>query len=201
MITFKGFRPDMSALYRSDSVQYKIGETYKVEAADCALRGYHSVNEPLQVLEWSVSDSTRYVVCEAGGDIHEDGTNRVSSTELTLLKEVTLKELAMIEAKWIEKHPLRENTRFVQNETGQAQHGICFVRGKNPKGHGGKGDLIILVEEQKTSKKVKNVYIYHATKRGLYGTQGMEKEDAKRRTKKTPEPSADKGNGRKGKGQ
>lgn len=201
MITFKGFQPDMSALYRSDETVYEVGKTYTVEAADCASRGFHSVNEPLQVLEWSRAESTRYVVCEAGGDIHEDGTNRVSSTELTLLKEVSLKELAMIEAKWIEKHPLRENTRFVNQEFGQAQNGICFVRGKNPKGRGAKGDLIILAEEQKTSKKIKNVYVFHATKRGLYGTQGMEKEDAKRRTKKTPEPSADKGNGRKGKGQ
>lgn len=194
MITFKGFKPDMRALYRGGDIKYEIGKTYIEEDAECAHSGYHSCNEPLQVLEWSRAESTRYVVCEAGGDIHEDGTNRVSSTELTLLKEVSLKELAMIEAKWIEKHPLRENTRYVNREFGQAQSGICFVRGKNPKGRGAKGDLIILAEEQKTSKKIKNVYVFHATKRGLYGTQGMEKEDAKRRTKKTPKPSTHKGN-------
>ena len=194
MITFKGFKPDMRALYRGGDIKYEIGKTYIEEDAECAHSGYHSCNEPLQVLEWSGMGCARFVVCEAGGDIHEDGTNRVASTELTLLREVSLRELALIEAKWIEKHPLRENTHFVEKETGTTKNGICVVRGKNPKARGHKGDLIVLVQEQKTSKKIKNIVIHEVKKKGVYGTQGMEKENAKTGTKKTPESSAHKGN-------
>ena len=193
MITYKGFCADMSALYRGGTTKYEVGQTYTVEAADCASRGFHSCNEPLQVMEWSRASSTRYVVCEASGDIHEDGTNRVSSTILKLLKEVTLQELALIEAKWIEKHPLRDNTKYVQKDLGQADYGICVVRGKNPKGRGQKGDLIVLIQEQKTSKKVKDIFVYEVKKGGLYSAEGMEK-DEKRRVKKASKPSTHKGN-------
>lgn len=194
MITYKGFNANLCATMGRGTFQYEIGKKYTETEAECARTGFHSCNEPLGVLDWYSTDDARYCVCEAGGEIHEDGTNtgRTSSTELTLLKEVNIKQLAIIEAAWIEKHPLRDNVNNVNIEKGRDAHGICVVRGKSPAAVVRKGTCVVIIQEKPKSKEVDKILVIENASAGTYTIEGKRHE--KRDTKKTPKPSAHKGN-------
>lgn len=119
------------------------------------------MQEPIEVLSWYNSDSSRYCIVEAGGDIHEDGNNKISCTEMKIIKEISLQQLAILECEWLMKHPEREYSRHVLKDSGKAEKdGIVIVRGKNPKAAGEKGSTIFLLKEQKYKNIVSEIGVY-----------------------------------------
>lgn len=166
MIVFKGFGPDLACTRGSGRFQYKIGVTATAETAQTASSGLHACKEPFGVLKYySNFESDRYCICEAAGDINEDGDHRVSSTMLTPIKELTPQELAMYEAAWMQKHPSLPYSPEVSKEEGTDNGFFAVVRGKDPKGRAiTKGSVIILLQEFKTKTDIKAISVYAVKK-------------------------------------
>ena len=150
MIAYKGFNKDLVCTMGKGQFQYEVGKTYKEDSAKCASTGFHCVEEPIEVRSWYSSETSRYCIVDAGGDINEDGGNKISCTEMTILKEITLQQLGVLECKWMQEHPTREYSRHVWKDCGQAERdGIVIVRGKNPKAKGEIGSTLFILREGK----------------------------------------------------
>lgn len=150
MIAYKGFNKELSCTMGKGVFKYEVGKTYKEDRAKCASTGFHCVEEPIEVRSWYYSESSRYCIVDAGGDINEDGDNRISCTEMTILKEITLQQLGIMECKWMQEHPTRAYSRHVWKDCGQAEgNGIVIVRGKNPKAKGEIGSTLFILREGK----------------------------------------------------
>lgn len=150
MIAYKGFNKDLTCTKGKGSYQYTIGATYKEETAKCASTGFHCVEEPIEVLRWYAGQDARYCIVEAAGDINEDGDERISCTEMTILKEIDLKTLGILECEWMLEHPERQYSNMVMRDEGEARKGdIVVVRGRHPKAAGELGSTIFLVKECK----------------------------------------------------
>lgn len=155
MIGYKGFNKDLTCTRGRGIYQYKIGQTYEEKEANCARNGFHFVEEPIRVLDWY--ENGRWCVVDAQ-DVHEDGTDKVAAKKMTILKELSIRQLIAHEAAWIVKHPERTCSDRVQKEYGEAvRNGAAIVRGKAPKGKGETGALIMLVKEAKRSCNVQKI--------------------------------------------
>ncbi len=155
MIAYKGFNKDLVCTRGNGQFKYEIGKTYTEDNAKCASTGFHCVEEPIEVLSWYSSDDSRYCIVSAGGDVNEDGNDRISCTEIKILKEITLQQLGILECEWLQKHPDRKYSNHVKKDSGWApDKGIVIVRGKNPKAEGGEGSTIFLLREGKNTKEI-----------------------------------------------
>lgn len=147
MIAYKGFNKDLTCTMGRGRFQYQVGQTYKEDLAECASTGFHCVEEPIEVLRW-YSDG-RYCMVQAGGDIHEDGNNKISCSEMKILKELSLEQIGALECEWMRMHPERAYSGEVCRDIGTArENGIVVVRGKCPKAAGGLGATLFLVKEK-----------------------------------------------------
>lgn len=161
MIAYKGFNKDLTCTMGKGKFQYEIGKTYKEDNAKCANTGFHCVEEPIEVLTWYSSNDSRYCIVNANGDINEDGNKKISCTELTVLKEITLQQLGALECDWLQKHPEREYSKHVLQKEGTARRGkIAIVRGKDPKAKGETGATIYLLKEAKKTKEIEGIGIF-----------------------------------------
>ena len=161
MIAYKGFNEDLTCTMGKGVFRYEIGKNYKEETAICASTGFHCVEEPIEVLSWYNNSDSRYCIVEASGDVHEDGSNKISCTEIRLIKEITLQQLGILECEWIQEHPERKYSKHVKSNVSKAVGtGIVIVRGKNPKAAGDKGSTIFLLREGKGTKEIEEVGVY-----------------------------------------
>lgn len=160
MIAYKGFNKDLVCTLGKGNFQYEVGKTYKEDSAKCASTGFHCVEEPIEVLSWYSQKGSRYCIVNAGGDVHEDGNEKISCTEMTILKEIDLQMLGALECKWIQDHPERKESRHIKRNEGFAENGIVIVRGKNPKAAGKIGTTIFLLKEEKKGKAINEVGVY-----------------------------------------
>ena len=161
MIAYKGFNKDLVCTMGKGQFQYEVGKTYKEDRAQCASTGFHCVEEPIEVLSWYSQETSRYCIVNAKGDVHEDGYNKISCTEMKILREVTLQQLGALECKWIQDHPERKFSRHVKQKEGIAsKNGIIIVRGKNPKAKGSLGTTIFLLKEKKEERTIEDVGVY-----------------------------------------
>ena len=155
MIAYKGFNKDLACTRGHGTYRYQLGKTYKEKNAQCASTGFHCVEEPIEVMRWYPDRTDRYCIVEAAGDVHEDGNERISCTELTLLKEITKEQLGILECQWIMKHPGRVCSNLVKKDYGHAyKDEIVVVRGKNPVAVGELGATIFLLKEEKGSRNI-----------------------------------------------
>lgn len=161
MLAYKGFNQDLVCTMGKGSYQYEVGKTYKENEAKCVRNGFHCVEEPIEVLRWYSGKNARFCIVKAEGDINEDGDDKISCTEMTIVREVTLQQLGALECKWIQDHPERKNSSKVKRNTGTAaKDDIVVVRGKNPKAAGKLGATIFLIKEAKDGKIIEAVGIY-----------------------------------------
>lgn len=160
MIAYKGFNQDLVCTMGKGRFQYEVGKTYKEDKAQCVSTGFHCVEEPIEVLTWYSDGKSRYCIVNARGDIHEDGNNRISCTEMTVLQEITLQQIGALECKWIQEHPDRLCSSHVKQKEGTANEGIVIVRGKHPKAAGMIGTTIFLLKEEKDTKEIREVGIF-----------------------------------------
>ena len=190
MRAYKGFSHDLTARMGNGRYQYEVGKTYKTDEARCASTGFHCCEEPLEVLRWYSQQNDRYCIVEAGGDIHEDGTNRISCTEIEIVKEITLKELALLEAQFIISRPLWPMSGEVRKNHGEAgNHGIVVVRGKHPKAKGGNGARIVLLKEDPNTPEIIAAGAYDIDGKGYkpdvyYNVEGKAVRNVQKRAKK-----------------
>ena len=90
MIGYKGFNKKLQCTLGKGVFQYEVGKTYEEEEANCARNGFHFVEEPIRVLDWY--EDGRWCMVDAQ-DVHEDGTDKVAAKKMTIIKELTLKQL------------------------------------------------------------------------------------------------------------
>ena len=161
MRAYKGFNQNLICTMGKGQFQYEVGKTYKEDNAKCANTGFHCVEEPIEVLTWYSGERARYCIVEAGGDVHEDGHDKIACTEMTILQEVTLQQLGALECKWIMEHPERKTSRHVHKTEGTAApNDIVIVRGKAPRASGGLGSTIYLLKEAQHGKEIEEIGVY-----------------------------------------
>lgn len=159
MIAYKGFTKDLTAKLGKGIYQFEIGKTAIEESSQTAKNGFHCCENPFDCLAYyPLGQENRYFQVKAAGSIDEDANARIACTELTPLKELTLKELAGYGMMYMVQHPMRDGWR----QGGQllsiredkavmySACGIAIARGERPLVRGVKGSILGLIREDTT---------------------------------------------------
>lgn len=156
MIAFKGFTKDLTATMGKGIYHFKPGETYKTEKSKTVSTGFHCCENPFECLWYYPLDhGNRFFKVEAAGSIDEDDDERIACTELTLLQELSLKELAGYGMMYMVQHPMRKkwkqaykNLEVTDREVDAGRPGeIVIVRGRCPIVQGEHGAILGLILE------------------------------------------------------
>ena len=112
------------------------------------------------VCDGKIKKCSNHGVLKCIGD-EEDGCSMVVSTELTLLRELTLMEIAMAAMEYMIIHPKREWEKrergaYAEKERSKAigETKIAIARGKHPEVKGEYGTVIGLIVEDEKGKPV-----------------------------------------------
>ena len=150
MITYKGFNGDMTCR----GFAFREGERSEESEAQAGRCGFHSAVNPLDVLTYYPSPlEAVYYVCEASGDISEDGSDsKVSSTELTPISRLSFEELIWHALWYMAAHPNAPLSSRVMRNRAMCTS-LAVVRGKAPCGAVSEiGGVIGLAEEDKAGR-------------------------------------------------
>ena len=127
MIAYKGFEKGLVCR----GYQFEQGKTSKTDAANCAQNGFHAAENPLDTFSYYPDiRSSEYWMVRCSGDMHEDGVDsKISCTELTPIRRLTLPEMAAAALIYIQKHPsryLHGNRNYYENKA------FKLAKGENP---------------------------------------------------------------------
>lgn len=156
MLAYKGFKSDLTCTFGRGTFQYKEGQTIKAEDSKAQRTGLHCAENPVECLRWyPLGGGNRYFLVEAAGSIDELGgtDTQLACTEMTLLKELSLKEFAGHAMIYMVKHPLRDwkrDSRMLQiaeDEAEADENGIAIARGLHPKVKGKQGAVLGLIRD------------------------------------------------------
>lgn len=158
MIAYKGFNKDLRSTYgngKDKDCNFAPGETKKAPGAKTAREGFHCTENPFECLGWHpLGGESRYWKVEAHGDIDEGNDCQIACTEITLLKELDMCDLAYEGMEYIINHPRRtgwEQSRKllqVQKDYAEAElGGIAIARGLHPRAAGQKGSILGILQE------------------------------------------------------
>lgn len=153
----------LQATYGKGTFQYEEGKTYREERSKTRSIGFHAAEYILDCLQWyPIDGENRFFLCEAGGSIdEEENCSMVVSTELTLLAELSLMEIAMAAMKYMIIHPKRtwesqQGNALARKDKAEAtgDYKIAIVRGLHPEVMGDYGTVIGLIVEDEKGKPV-----------------------------------------------
>lgn len=139
MWVYKALNPGLVCL----GVQLKSGMNIEPEA-NCKRNGWHAAEDPLDCLTYYHDEKNSELwVCDAGGDIDEDGVDsKVSCTHLRLIKRLTLEEFVIHAIAYMLRHPERRKREAFHHGS------IHIVCGPTPKASGKAGDVLGLLQER-----------------------------------------------------
>lgn len=175
MRTYKGFTEDLKATYGNGIFQYEPGKTYREEKSKTRSTGFHAAEYLTDCMMWyGLNDKSRFFLCESGGSIdEEDGCSMVVSTELTLIKELDLLDIAGHTMMYMVEHPQRKWISMVGGVmiTSDAAHTgagrlLAIARGERPIVYGIEGTAVGWILESE-----RNII---AAKVGIVGQAGIE---------------------------
>lgn len=173
MIAYKGFTEELTATYGKGAFQYEPGGHYVEGQSKTRKTGFHSAEYILDCMNWYPLDGkNRFFQVEASGSIdEEEGCSMVVSTELTLVKELTLPEIALAAVRYMVEHPTREwEKRGIRLDAGRGhargteQGSIAIARGEHPVVIAKEGCVIGLVLE--TENGIEGAYVRPVRKDG-----------------------------------
>lgn len=146
MITYKGFEKGLICR----GYQFKANEVNVCEKAKTAREGFHSAENPLDVLTYYPNPETsEYWMCIAGGDVDEDDADsKVSSTELMPMHEIGIEGiLTWGYAMHIGREDFAESNkrRFWRHATASCGYAISICEDARAKGSD--GDLLLIVDD------------------------------------------------------
>ena len=100
MLAYKGFEKGLICR----GYQFKMGLNTTPEA-NCVQNGFHCAENPLDCLDYySNMNTSEYYIVNAGGDVDEDDRDsKISCTELTIIKQISNKELILHGLAFMEK--------------------------------------------------------------------------------------------------
>lgn len=145
MIAYKGFEKGLVCR----GYQFAMGLN-RTDKANCRENGFHCAEDPLDCLTYySNMDNSEYYIVNAGGDVHEDGTDtKISCTELTIIKKLSREDFFLHALAFMVDHPKREWSSHVTKDKGSAQYRYyAVVRGKDPIASGPKGSILAFAKE------------------------------------------------------
>lgn len=172
MIAYKGFRQDLTCI----GYQFVKGKNITKEA-NCVKNGFHCAENPLDCfLYYPNWQHSVYWMVEAAGDLDEDGyDSKISCTELTLLKEMTMQDMFAAAMGYYIKHPER---KFEQGTRGPVRvskdygedggTGFLIIRGKSPKAYVKAGQIAGFLVEETGSAMIIGARIFQAKEAGIY---------------------------------
>ncbi len=159
MMVFKATNKDMTCTLGAGEFSYQIGVPAWAPGSLCGRNGLHACEYVLDCARYySLGDGNRFFLAEAEGDIAEDGTDtRIACTRLTLIKELSHREVAGHAMLYMVHHPKREGWEKKQAmvetapDRAQAQmpEGIAIARGRNPRVRGAEGSHLGLIKEER----------------------------------------------------
>lgn len=155
MIAYKGFNENLSCTMGKGVFQYHIGETIREDKAKCGREGLHCCEYVLDCMGYySLDGKNRFCMVEAKGSIDEDGDSRISCSEIRIIRELTLKQIASAAMAYMVAHPLRKWEKdgadlCVSAEKAECRRkgGIAIARGTDPVAKGERGAVIGLLKE------------------------------------------------------
>lgn len=145
MIAYKGFEKGLVCR----GYQFAMGLNC-TDKANCRENGFHCAEDPLDCLTYySNLDNSEYYIVNAGGDVHEDGTDtKISCTELTIIKKLSREDLFLHALAFMVDYPKREWSSHVIKDKGSAQYRYyAVVRGKDPVASGPKDSILAFAKE------------------------------------------------------
>lgn len=151
MKVFKAFNMDLSARL-GRGYQYNIGKWHEEPQANCVRNGFHACEYIFDCLTYYDLESSRIFVCEAAGDIDEDGRDsKISCTKIKLIKELNIYEMAYYAASYIISHPERDikldNTEVQVEENEASAELIAISIGEYPIAKTDKNGVIVLIRK------------------------------------------------------
>jgi len=156
MIAYKGFNRDLTCTLGAGTYQYVPGKTVDEERSNCARRGLHCTEYPLECFGWySPLAGSRYYQVEAEGSIDECGGDaKIACTRMTLIKELNVFQMAAAGMMYMVKHPLREwelqgyGYEIARDRACASQKGaVAIARGPRPRVKGAAGTYLGLLVE------------------------------------------------------
>lgn len=158
MIAYKGFTKDLTATCGKGTMQYAVGQTYEEDNSKCARNGMHCAEYPPDSFSFYPPGRTnnRYFEVDASGSIDETaGNSHVSCTRMTLLRELSIKQMVIMTLAYMVKHPLRKwearGSYFEiakDSAIGCGYGAVAVARGEEPKVKGRPGSILGLYEEK-----------------------------------------------------
>lgn len=157
MTVFKATRADMSCTMGNGTFQYQLGVPAVADGSRCGSTGLHACEYVLDCTGYyRLGSGNRFFLAEAGGDIAEDGVDtRIACTELTLVQELTNREIAAQAVLYMVRHPKRDGWKaeghlLVATDgpaIAQGPDAIAIARGGCPVAKGPLGSHLGLVRE------------------------------------------------------
>lgn len=151
MLAFKAFSKELTATRGNNQngpFQFKEGIKYIESECKCAKNGFHCAENPLCCLTY-YNENSRFFIVKAEGDINQDGHgSRISCTELTLVKEISLLQMGTYACQYIAKYPKRElESTYAVKDQGKCTGEFLIIVGKKPTAQGKIGSVLFFMEE------------------------------------------------------
>ena len=158
MRVFKATDENMKCHMGNGVFQYQLGVSAFADGSKCGTTGLHACENVVDCLcYYSLTGGNRFFTAEAEGDIAEDGKDtRIACTRLTLLKELSHREIAGEAMLFMLRHPMRENWRAKgtgymvaeENAYTTVKDGFAIARGESPRVKGVQGAHLGLIREE-----------------------------------------------------
>ncbi|WP_251205343.1 DUF7666 domain-containing protein [Acetatifactor aquisgranensis] len=157
MTVFKATNADMTCTMGEGTFQYRLGVAAAADRSKCGRTGLHACEYILDCTGYySLGGGNRFFLAEARGDIAEDGQDtRIACTELTLVQELTNREMAAHAMLYMVRHPKRAGWEakgeHLEAAADRAEamlpDAIAIARGARPVARGAAGAHLGLVRE------------------------------------------------------
>lgn len=175
MTVFKATKADMACTMGRGIFQYHLGVPAVADRSKCGTSGLHACEYVLDCMGYySLGSGNRFFLAEAAGDIAEDGQNtRIACTELTLVKELSVREVAVQAVLFMVRHPRRGGWQVdrtlldVKEDMAEMllPGGIAIARGREPLVRGAVGAHLGLVKE--TGDEIVDARVLTVGKHGI----------------------------------
>lgn len=154
MQAYKGFNQNLQCTWGKGVFTYEPGKTYVEGSSHTARTGFHCAEYLPDCFKYYAPDGkNRFFLVEASGSIDEETyDSKIACTEITLMKELNRKQMALACMIYMVRHPKRDwkaaGCHYCITSKAEITGGIAIARGTEPQAKGDKGSVVGLVLEE-----------------------------------------------------
>ena len=173
MKAYKGFNADMTCR----GFQYREGETYETDNAKLCESGFHACERPLDVLNYYCPAKSVYHEVELEDVSNEcKDDSKVCGKKITIGAKLSIGDLVKAHVEYTKQHCTMEHTDPIMAMAGEYgaatagdrgaatsrgksavdKNGVAVARGNDVRVKGGMGAVLVLVEENKYDRNIKD---------------------------------------------